>query len=74
MARRQLVLVVAWVKHERRRLDPRHHLFQRAGCRRPLAEVAVDAVEVLLKERALGAAQQALVDNLALTEHILKAV
>jgi hypothetical protein len=51
-----------------------HHLLQRAGCGRPLAEVAVDADEVLLHERALGAAQQRLVDDLALAEYILKAV
>ena len=39
-----------------------------------MAEVAVDADEILLHERTLGAAQQRLVNDLALAEDILKAV
>ena len=74
MAWRQLVLVLARLKHERRRADALHDLLQRACCRHPLPEVAVGADEILLHERTLGAAQQSLVNDLALAEDILKAV
>ena len=74
MAWRQLVLVLARLKHERRRTDALHDLLKRAACRNPLAEVAVDADEILLQERTLGAAQQPLVNDLALAEDILQPV
>ena len=74
MTGRQLVLILARLQHERRRADALHDLLKRASRRNPLAEVAVGADEILLHERALGAAQQRLVNDLALAEDILKAV
>ena len=72
--RRQLVGVDARLQHERGGLDRRHDLLQRPLAGRPLAEVAVDADEVALQERALGPAQQRLIDDLALAEHVLQTV
>ena len=54
--RRQLVLVLARLQHERRRLDPGHDQLQRTWTRLPVVELTVDEVEVLLLERALAAA------------------
>ena len=70
----QLVFVLAGFKDVGGRLDLGHDLLQRPAGRHPVAEIAVDAVEVLLQEGALAAAQQRLVDDLALAEHVLKAV
>ena len=72
--RRQGVAVLARLQHEGGGLDALHDRLQTACKGLPLAEVAVDAHEVLLEERALGAAQQRLVYDLALTADILKAV
>ena len=74
VAGRQLVLVLARLQHEGGRLDLLHDLRQRVRARHPLAEVAVHAHEVLLQERALGSAEQLLVDDLALTEDVLQTV
>ena len=74
MQRRQLVRVLTRLQNERRGLDARHHQRQRPGGRLPLTVVTVDAMEVLLQERALGPAQQRLVDDLALPEYVLQAV
>ena len=74
MERRQLVTVLAWLKHERRRLNPRHDLLKRTLARRPIAVLFIHQDKVLLHERTLRAAQQRLVNDLALPEHILKPV
>ena len=74
MTRRQLVLVDARLQQVGCRLDALHDLLQCAWAWHPFAEVAVHAHEVLLQERALGAAEQLLVDDLALTEHVLQTV
>ena len=74
VTRRQLVLILARLQHERRRADALHDLLQCAGCRNPLPEVTVGTDEILLHERTLGTAQQPLVNDLALAEDIFKAV
>ena len=74
MTRRQLVLILARFQHVCGRANALHHLFKRAAGRCPLAEVAVDADEILLKEGTLGSAQQPLVDDLALAEDIFQPV
>ena len=74
MAGRQLVLVDARLQHEGGRADARHDLLQRAAARLPVAELAVDADEILLEERAFGPAEQLLVDHLALAEHVFQPV
>ena len=74
MAGRQLVLVDARFQHKCRRADAGHHLLQRTATRLPIAKIAVDADKILLKERALGPAQQLLVHHLALAEDVFQAV
>ena len=74
MQGRERVGVLARLQQVGGRPDPRHDLLQRTLARHPVAVVAVDADEVLLKERALAAAQQRLVDDLALAEGVLQPV
>ena len=74
MARRQLVGVLTRLQHVGRLADAVHHLLQRTASGRPLAEVAVDADEVLLEKRPLRPAQQRLIDDLALAEYVLQPV
>ena len=74
MQRRQRVLVLARFQQEGRRLDALHDALKRPDARRPVAVVAVQQDEILLQEGTLRAAEQLLVDHLALAEDILEAV
>ena len=72
--RRQTIAVLARLKHIRPRADALHDRFQRIRQRHVVAKVTVDAVKVLLQKCALAAPQHSLVNDLALTEHVLEAV
>ena len=74
MQRRQGVLVLPRFQQEGGGAYAGHDGLQRPLTRLPFAVVAVDEGEVLLEKRALSAAQQALVYDLALTENVLQPV
>ena len=71
MERRQLVAILTRVQDESGRLNYGHHLLKTALTGHPLTKVGIDQHEILLLKRALAAAQQTLVNDLALAEHIL---